>query len=426
MFQPPVVRTEVPAKPPSNHRRFELLRTCKGKRWIAWDESKVRNDLGEPEVQSVGRDVTLERAAEEGLKEACDQANSASRAKSRFLASMSHEIRTPMTGILGMISLMHDTHLDDEQRTYARAVEDSARALLGLIDDILDFSKIEAGKLDISKEPFSLRTCVAQAVQLVAPQASAKGLLLTSTVAEDVPDHVRGDEMRVRQIILNLLFNAVKFTDNGSVKLHLALARRQTAPSGSVRIAIEVEDTGIGFPSDMMLQLFQEFEQGEVAAGRQPGGTGLGLAISRRLARAMGGDIIARGAPYEGATFTAVLRFEIAESESGAAGIAARPRVTRGAIIKPVKERRAPVGGTFSVLVAEDNEINALLSRKVIERAGGKAIVVKHGRSAIAAVWEAIERRNPILDLILMDIPMPGIDGLMAAKSIKSLYAEHG
>ena len=135
------------------------MRTRKGKRWIAWDGSKVRNDLGETEIQSVGRDMTLERAAEEGLKEARDQANSASRAKSRFLASMSHEIRTPMTGILGMISLMHDTRLDDEQRTYARAVEDSARALLVLINDILDFSKIEAGKLDISKEPFSLRAC---------------------------------------------------------------------------------------------------------------------------------------------------------------------------------------------------------------------------------------------------------------------------
>jgi signal transduction histidine kinase len=206
------------------------LRNRKGKRWIAWDESKVRNDLGETEIQSVGRDITLERAAEERLKEARDQANSASRAKSRFLASMSHEIRTPMTGILGMISLMRDTRLDDEQRTYVCAVEDSARALLRLIDDILDFSKIEAGKLDISKEPFSLRACLAQVMQLVAPEAAAKRLSLTSTIAADVPDYVRGDEMRVRQIVLNLLFNAVKFTDSGSVKLHVASARRQAAP----------------------------------------------------------------------------------------------------------------------------------------------------------------------------------------------------
>ena len=158
------------------------MRTRKGKRWIAWDGSKVRNDLGETEIQSVGRDITLERAAEEGLKEARDQANSASRAKSRFLASMSHEIRTPMTGILGMISLMRDTRLDDEQRTYVRAVEDSARALLVLINDILDFSKIEAGKLNIFKEPFSL-ACLAQVMQLVAPEAAAKRLSLTSTIA---------------------------------------------------------------------------------------------------------------------------------------------------------------------------------------------------------------------------------------------------
>ena len=184
MFQPPVITTEPQAKPSSQHRRFvELLRTRKGKRWIAWDGSKVRNDLGETEIQSVGRDITLERAAEEGLKEARDQANSASRAKSRFLASMSHEIRTPMTGILGMISLMRDTRLDDEQRTYVRAVEDSARALLVLINDILDFSKIEAGKLDIFKEPFSLRACLAQVMQLVAPEAAAKRLSLTSTIA---------------------------------------------------------------------------------------------------------------------------------------------------------------------------------------------------------------------------------------------------
>ena len=425
MFQPPVITTEPQAKPSSRHRRFvEFLRTRKGKRWIAWDESKVHNDLGETEIQSVGRDITLERAAEEGLKEARDQANSASRAKSRFLASMSHEIRTPMTGILGMISLLRDTRLDDEQRTYVRAVEGSARALLGLIDDILDFSKIEAGKLDISKEPFSLRASLAQVMQLVAPEAAAKRLSLTSTIAADVPDYVRGDEMRVRQIVLNLLFNAVKFTDSGSVKLHVALARRQAAPGGSVRIAIEVEDTGIGFSPDMTLRLFQEFEQGEAATGRQPGGTGLGLAISRRLARAMGGDIIADGAPYEGATFTAILRFEVVDAISGEADIAMRPRIAREAITTPANLSRARGGGTFSVLVAEDNEINALLARKVIERAGGRAIIVKDGRSAIAAICDAIERRSPIFDLILMDVLMPGIDGLMAAKTIKSLYAE--
>ena len=230
-------------------------------------------------------------------------------------------------------------------------------------------------------------------------------------------------EMRVRQIVLNLLFNAVKFTDSGSVKFHVALARRQAAPGGSVRIAIEVEDTGIGFSPDMTLRLFQEFEQGEAATGR-PGGIGLGLAISRRLARAIGGDIIARGAPYEGATFTAILRFDVVDAISGEADVATRPRIARDAITKPTNLRRAHGGGTFSVLVAEDNEINVLLARKVIERAGGRAIIVKDGRSAIAAIWDAIERRSPIFDLILMDVLMPGIDGLMAAKTIKSLYAE--
>ena len=164
---------------PANIAASRPLRTRKGKRWIAWDGSKVRNDLGEGKSKALAATFTLERAAEEGLKEARDQANSASRAKSRFLASMSYEIRTPMTGILGMISLMRDTRLDDEQRTYVRAVEDSARALLVLINDILDFSKIEAGKLDIFKGPFSLRACLAQVMQLVAPEAAAKRLSLT-------------------------------------------------------------------------------------------------------------------------------------------------------------------------------------------------------------------------------------------------------
>jgi signal transduction histidine kinase len=361
LFQPPVVRSEPVTRSGPSRRRIELLRTRKGKRWISWDETNVTDERGERQIQSVGRDVTSERTTEDRLKEARDQAQSASHAKSRFLAAMSHEIRTPMNGILGMISLMRDTPLNDEQRTCASAVEVSARALLNLVDNILDLSKIEAGKLEISKRRFSLRSCIAQATQLVAPEAAAKHLTLVSTVADDVPDRLSGDETRVRQIVLNLLTNAVKFTDTGGVKVHVSVARRQAVPAGAIKLAIEVEDTGIGFPPDVMTRLFREFEQGEVATGREPGGTGLGLAISRHLARAMGGDIVARGAPYEGATFTAILRFEIADAATEVADAPARPGSRSGIMrAKDKGERRSFVGMPFNVLVAEDNQVSAL------------------------------------------------------------------
>jgi CheY-like chemotaxis protein len=226
--------------------------------------------------------------------------------------------------------------------------------------------------------------------------------------------------LRVRQILLNLIANAVKFTETGGVKVRVALARRQTAPTGSVRLAIDVEDTGIGFPPDMVPRLFEDFEQGETATRRNPGGTGLGLAISRRLARAMGGDILAKGAPYQGATFTALLSFETVD----AAGNTAAAAATEAAIVQPYLRTQTSTGDGFHVLVAEDSRINALLASKVIERAGGQAMIVADGRSAIAAVWNAIERRTSMFDLILMDVQMPGIDGLLAAKTIKSLYAE--
>jgi PAS domain S-box-containing protein len=431
IFEPPVIAAEPETKPSPNIRRVvELLRTLKGERWIAWDACEVRSDGGESEIQRVGRDVTAEREAEAALKTALDQAEAANRAKSRFLAAMSHEIRTPMNGILGMISLMRDMPLDREQQTCARVVEDSARALLGLIDDILDFSKIEAGKLDIASKPFSLRACVAQAMQLLAPEAAAKHLSFTSTLGPAVPDWVRGDEMRVRQIILNLISNAVKFTDTGGIAVRvLSVESDRSAAAGPAKIAIEVADTGIGFSPDVMQRLFDEFEQGETAATRQPGGTGLGLAISKRLARAMGGDIIADGASGKGATFTALLAFDVAdradEDEYGATWPeGAAQNVSASAGTSGSSRNRRRVAGDFSVLVAEDNRINALLARKIIERAGGRATVVEDGRSAIAAIWEAMEHRRPVYDLILMDVLMPGLDGLMATKAIKALYAE--
>jgi len=416
IYRPPIVRTEPLAGSSSSSRRtLELMRTRHGKRWIAWETSDVSGETGEIETQSVGHDVTVAREIEESLKEARDRAEAASREKSRFLAAMSHEIRTPMNGILGMLSLIRDTDLDDEQQTHARIAEESARALLSLLDDILDFSKIEAGKLDLAKQDFSLRNSIAQAMQLMTPDAAAKQLAFTCTISGNVPEWVRGDEMRVRQIVLNLLSNAVKFTNAGGVAVRTELADDKAAPAGAVRIAIEVADSGIGFAPDAAGRLFDEFEQGETVASH-PGGAGLGLAIAKRLAQAMSGEIVASGDPQKGAIFTAVLELQRTEaSRVGASGSADE---------RPANASRSVRRRPFSVLVAEDNQINALLACKVVERAGGTATVVEDGRSAIRAVWEVLERKRPAFDLILMDLLMPDIDGLMATKSIKALYSE--
>lgn len=420
IYRPPVIRT-VPlgGSSPSGRRTLELLRTRHGKRWIAWETSEVRGETGEIEIQSVGHDVTVAREIEENLKKARDRAEAANKEKSRFLAAMSHEIRTPMNGILGMLSLMRDTHLDAEQHTHARIAEESARALLILLDDILDFSKIEAGKLDLAKEDFSLQNCIAQAMQLMTPDAAAKELAFTSTISDAVPEWVRGDEMRVRQIVLNLLSNAVKFTNTGGVAVRTELASDKAAASrGAVRIAIEVADSGVGFSPDSAGRLFDEFEQGETATSH-PGGAGLGLAISKRLAQAMSGEIVASGDPERGAVFTALLELQRAEVSGNVAVKGSSHAVARSALTSC-----SVLQHPFSVLVAEDNQINALLACKVIERAGGKATVVEDGRSAIRAVWETLEHKRPAFDLILMDLLMPDIDGLMATKSIKALYSE--
>jgi len=427
-FVPEILREEpFPDATGFGSRTVQLLRTRKGKRWIAWDIEEVKNEDGLTEFQGVGRDVTIEREIECQLTEARNQAEAASRAKSRFLASMSHEIRTPMNGILGMISLMRDTQLDPEQRTCARIVEDSSRALLNLIDDILDFSKIEAGKLALARKPFSIKACVAQAMQLLAPGAAAKRLSFTSTVTTDVPEWVLGDEMRVRQIVLNLLSNAVKFTEKGGIAVCVSLANETDLPDGSCAIAIKVTDTGIGVSPEFMDRLFDEFEQSDKTAARHPGGTGLGLAISKRLAHAMDGDLFVESNLDNGASFTAILHFAVAarpESEKPYGDAPRRLLSWDAGHAPPAAAEAVAKGGGFHVLIAEDNPINALLARKIVARAGGKSTIVGDGRLAIGAVWETLQHRQPAFDLILMDIMMPGVDGLMAAKSIKELFRE--
>lgn len=404
-------------------RRFEeLVETKKGARWIVWEEHLVRSAVSSSyEIQSIGRDVTEERESEAALMEARDQAESANRAKSRFLAAMSHEIRTPMNGILGMTGLLQETVLDAEQRSYARAVSDSARALLALIDEILDFSKIEAGKLELSPEPVTLSTAIDGAVALMAPKAREKGLDLSVAFAPGLPTRFVADEARVRQIVLNLVSNAIKFTDAGSISVRVEPAAGIPSTDAAMMVAIIVTDTGIGLKTEDIARIFREFEQAEDALHRRTGGTGLGLAISRRLARAMGGEIWASGAPGKGATFTVHLKLGLdtpstqdsaGQGQSPAESAAPQVTATPNAPLRP------------RVLIAEDNEINALLALRVVEKAGCEPVVVGNGTAAVEAVTAAQIKGGRPFDLVLMDVFMPGLDGLDATREILAHFSK--
>jgi PAS domain S-box-containing protein len=391
------VRRHVSGEAPTFHCEYRALTSRGDYRWVLGRGRLIaRDDEGRP-LRLIGTqtDITERRRQEDALRQAVRAAEAANRAKSEFLAHVSHEIRTPMNGILGMVEL---ALLDDPPppaRERLRVIQDSARSLLAVINDLLDVTKIEAGKLALAPVPFDLHAMLQRTVDALRPRAQEQGLRFTATLAPAVPRWLVGDPDRLRQVLVNLIGNAIKFTTHGQVEVEVDA----TTEGERARLRFTVRDTGIGIAPERLSAIFVPFEQGDASTTRRFGGTGLGLTIADRLVRLMGGAITVDSRLGAGSTFSFEVELPIT---SEAPRVEPRPAPSR------------PPARRLRVLLAEDHPINQLVAAEMLRGAGHEVLVVQDGHAALAAVETAR------FDLVLMDVQMPGMDGWEAAAAIRN------